>query len=285
MINLPLVSVIVPIFNTEKYISRTLYSLINQTYTNIEIICIDDGSTDNSLETAQIIEKIDSRIKVYTQINRGVVTARNNAIDKSVGEYILPLDSDDLLAPDCIYELVKTILTKKCDVAVPKVIAFGDNLLNFKYNLPRPTPFNMKMHNCCVNAGLFEKKLWKKYKGYDQTFDKGLEDYDFWLNFICDNKKIVRCQSAIFYYRLKSITESRNASVFNNTLLEQELFSKIKLKHNISNNRLSYKIHRYYFKFIHFFYRSQYDYINGKTNYRILKIFKYTKKIFPNLNY
>lgn len=89
------VSLIVPVYNVEKYIARCLDYCINQTYSNIEIICINDGSTDGSLSILCEYAKRDKRIKVITQKNGGAGSARNNGIEQASGEYVSFIDSDD----------------------------------------------------------------------------------------------------------------------------------------------------------------------------------------------
>ena len=90
-------SIIVPIFNCQKYLTKCINSLRNQTYKNLEIICIDDGSTDNSKQIIEEFSKQDKRIKLITQQNQGVSVARNNGIKIATGEYIMFVDADDWL--------------------------------------------------------------------------------------------------------------------------------------------------------------------------------------------
>ena len=89
------ISVIVPVYNSEKYIEKCIESIINQTYRNIEIIFINDGSTDESLNIIHKYKKLDNRIKVINQSNSGVSAARNKGIKNSIGDYITFVDSDD----------------------------------------------------------------------------------------------------------------------------------------------------------------------------------------------
>lgn len=90
-------SIIVPVYNVEKYLPKCLDSLVNQTYTNIEIICVNDGSTDSSFQVLEEYAQLDSRIRVINQENQGVSVARNVGIENSTGEYILFVDADDWL--------------------------------------------------------------------------------------------------------------------------------------------------------------------------------------------
>lgn len=110
------VTVIVPIYNTEKYISRLVNSVIDQTYRNLEIVLIDDGSTDKSLEICNLLASTDSRIKVIHQENSGLAETRNNGIKIATGEYISFLDSDDYIDSTMYAELVKRAKETKADI-------------------------------------------------------------------------------------------------------------------------------------------------------------------------
>ena len=92
-----MISVIIPIYNVEKYLEKCIQSIINQTYRNLEIILVDDGSTDNSGEIADKYKKIDNRIKVIHKINGGLSDARNKECEIATGEYISFIDSDDYI--------------------------------------------------------------------------------------------------------------------------------------------------------------------------------------------
>lgn len=110
------VSIVIPIYNVEKYINRCLDSLINQTYKNIEIICVNDGSKDNSLQILKEYQKKDNRIIIIDKMNAGVSSARNDAIRKSTGSYITFVDADDWLELDAIESLYNTMREQNVDV-------------------------------------------------------------------------------------------------------------------------------------------------------------------------
>lgn len=101
----PLITVIVPVYNVEKYLRRCLDSIIRQTYQNLEILCIDDGSIDNSGEICEQYAARDARIKVIHQENQGLSTARNKGLDAATGEYLAFVDSDDYIAADVLEQL------------------------------------------------------------------------------------------------------------------------------------------------------------------------------------
>ena len=205
------ISVIIPVYNSEKYISETLDSLIKQTFTDWNAICVDDGSTDSSLKILKQYAKKDKRIQILTQKNLGVIVARNNAIKQSDSEYIYTLDIDDVIAPDCLEKLYSAMIAGRGDVITCRVKFFGGRSEEMK--LEKPNKLNMALNNCLVNAALFKKSDFEKSGGYDEKYDKGLEDYDLWLNFVYKlNKKIYRVPEVLFFYRIKEKSESRNAS-------------------------------------------------------------------------
>ena len=96
------ISVIIPVYNTAKFLPRCIDSVLKQTYSNIEIICIDDGSSDDSLKILETYAAKDERVKVHTQSNAGVSSARNNGFKHSCGEYVYFMDSDDYIHPQLL---------------------------------------------------------------------------------------------------------------------------------------------------------------------------------------
>mgnify|MGYP002532583580 CR=1 FL=1 len=113
-----LVSIIVPVYNAKKYLSNTLESILKQSYKNLEIILINDGSTDNSKEICEHYAKIDSRIILLNKINGGVSSARNYGLEVAKGDYISFIDSDDYLTVDMIEILVKDVQNTDAEIAV-----------------------------------------------------------------------------------------------------------------------------------------------------------------------
>lgn len=111
------VSVIVPVYNVEKYVGKCIDSIINQTYTNLEILINNDGSTDNSYEICKTYAEKDSRIKLFSQENRGLSAARNAVYDEVTGDYIFFVDSDDWLLPECIERLVILLEKNNADAS------------------------------------------------------------------------------------------------------------------------------------------------------------------------
>ena len=121
------ISVIVPVYNTSKYLSRCVESIINQTYSNWEMILVDDGSTDNSGNICDEYTCSDSRIKVIHQENRGLSGARNKGIDEATGKYIFFCDSDDYLRNDCLEKLIVKLKLDRADIVACGIFKTFEN--------------------------------------------------------------------------------------------------------------------------------------------------------------
>ena len=120
MSNLPKVSIVVPVHNAQEYLDESIGSLINQTLKNIEIICVDDASSDNSLEKLQELTLTDGRIKVlHNDVSQSALGARKKGIEAANGEYIMFLDADDFLSVD------------GCENAYNKIVAENVDILQF----------------------------------------------------------------------------------------------------------------------------------------------------------
>lgn len=116
-----LVSIIIPAYNAEQYIEKAIKSCINQTYKNIEIIIVNDGSTDNTAEKIKELSLQDNRIKFISTKNGGVSKARNTGIENSTGEYLTFLDADDQICSTALDDMMKVMLTEKADILSTKM--------------------------------------------------------------------------------------------------------------------------------------------------------------------
>ena len=127
----PKISIIVPVYNLENYIEKTIEQLISQTYKNLEIILVDDGSTDKSLELCNTFAKRDNRILVVHQQNQGVSVARNTGIKHATGEYIGFFDGDDDIESDIFEFLYNNLVKNNADISICGVtIVNPDNSVN-----------------------------------------------------------------------------------------------------------------------------------------------------------
>lgn len=131
-----LISIIIPFFNTEQYIERCVNSVINQTYAHLEIILVNDGSTDQSLVIAEKLQKKDKRICIINQENSGASIARNRGIDASNGDYIMFVDSDDWIDENMVESLYNDITSHDADITISSV----------------PYDKDLKIDNCTLNG-------------------------------------------------------------------------------------------------------------------------------------
>ncbi|MBN1281447.1 MAG: glycosyltransferase family 2 protein [Alphaproteobacteria bacterium] len=204
---MPKVSIIMPAFNDGKYIDLAINSVLEQTFKDWELIIINDGSSDDTLNIAKKYAAKDSRITVLSQENQGTVFTKNRGIKMAVGEYILPLDADDRMTQKCVETLYNKIVGSKYGVVAPSSAKFG--LKNEFDDRQKPSFINMCLGNKIVNTSMFRKSDWEKYGGYDLDFKRGIEDYAFWMNFVKDRKRIYRVPELLFYFRIKNVDESR----------------------------------------------------------------------------
>lgn len=267
---MPKISVIIPVYNTEKYLSECLDSVLKQTFTDIEVICVNDGSSDNSVKILEQYAARDKRIHIINQKNSGVVTARNNGIKNAQSDLIFPLDGDDFIEPTTLEKMYKSMMSGAGDIITCRVELCGEQ--RGEMSLPRPTKFNMARKNCLVNAALFKKSDFIACGGYSNEFDTALEDYDLWLNMVFNhNKKIYRIPEKLFYYRIKQKSESRNMQT---CLFHKQLIKQLYNKYSAMRLYLMpYKIGMNFVKFGHFFFRIKKNciYIFKIPVYRIRK--------------
>ena len=193
------VSIIIPIYNSDKTIDRCLKSIINQTYRNIEVICINDGSFDNSYKILQNYLRTDSRIKVINQTNKGVSSARNNGIKNSTGKYIMFVDADDYLKNNMIELLVKSIKKDSSDLLICNYDVKCKNYIKEHKSIKNDKVMNKK--EFLKDYGKFQKgelinqpwnKLYIKSK-IRKLFDESMclgEDLIFNVNYIENIEKI-----------------------------------------------------------------------------------------------
>ena len=205
------VSVIIPCFNQERYIQEAIESVINQTYKNIEIICVNDGSSDNSSKIIRnLVNKYKNIFYFELEKNKGVVYARNMAIDSASGEYILPLDADDKIEPNYIEKAVK-ILDNNSNIGIVYCKARMFGLKNKYWNLPSFNLNDFIYENCIFSCALFRKKDFISAGKYKENMTEGCEDWDLWLSLIELGLKPYRIEEVLFNYR--QVKNSRRRTV------------------------------------------------------------------------
>ena len=218
-----LLSVIIPIYNVEAYLSRCLDSIINQTYSNLEIICVDDGSTDQSGAIAEEYARRDSRIKVIHKENGGLVSARKTGSKVATGEYISNIDSDDFIELDMYETLMRDIVANDADVITSGLIRdYGNHTvcedeniepgLYEDSNLKEKVLFrmidtdwffkpNISMH---ITNKIFRASILKKYQlNVDDCINVG-EDSAVVLPYFMNTKKVMISGKNSYHYCIRN---------------------------------------------------------------------------------
>lgn len=199
------VSVIMPCYNDGKYIKEAIASVKNQTYLNIELIVIDDGSDDQ--ETLHILDAMKNEIILLKTNHLRPAGARNYGISKAKGKYILPVDSDDRIDSSYVEKAVKIIESDE-DIGVVYCEAdlFGEK--TGKWDLPKYSFEQMLLDNVVFVTALFYKEDWEKVGGFNTKMLAGMEDYDFWLAILALGKKIYQIPEILFHYRIKPVSRT-----------------------------------------------------------------------------
>ena len=199
---MPLISVIVPCYNQAQYLDECLQSVLDQTYRNWECIIVNDGSPDHTEEIAKKWTEKDTRFKYLYKENGGLSSARNAGIEMAKGEWILPLDADDKIGNQYL-ELAEKEFGKDYTVIYCEAELFGNE--TGKWHLPEFSLENLAKKNCIFCSAFYKKEDWKKVNGYDVNMIYGLEDYEFWISLLKNEKKntVKKLPQTLFYYRVK----------------------------------------------------------------------------------
>lgn len=218
----PLVSIIIPVYNVAEYISSCINSVLQQSYPNIEIIIVNDGSTDNSLEICQSFEKRHPHILVIDQVNKGLSNARNTGIENSKGEYIAFVDSDDIIHPDYILHLLLSI--EDDDISICRLKKFEQEIeIDFSISPSKVvkqkytgTQANSLLYDhskgidmAVATNKLYRKEIWKKFK-----FPEGRLHEDIAIMYQIYDRvtQLSFIEVDLYYYRIRknSITNGRS---------------------------------------------------------------------------
>ena len=205
-----LISVIVPVYNVEKYLKRCLKSILNQTYKKIEILIIDDGSTDHSGKISDEYAKIDSRVQVFHKKNGGLSDARNYGIQKAKGKYVMFIDSDDWIPLNSIRKMVETVSQTESDIVSGEIKEVyntntekkGKNNNEYKIEVLSKNEALEKLmylHNFSnsASAKMYKKELFDNIKF---PVGKYYEDLGTTYKIVSKANKISLINSVVYYY-------------------------------------------------------------------------------------
>jgi len=196
--NQPLVSVIMPVYNYGKMFQKSLESVFKSTYKNIELVIVNDGSTDDYVLNKLNTLKDHPNIKLINQNNSGPANARNTGIKNSTGDYILPLDSDDMISPDYIQTCVN-IIKKDTDISPVYCDTNHAGEINGVEVRPEWSKERLLQGPFIVNCSMFSRKAYDSTNGYDETMN-GWEDYDLWVQMMVNGYVGKRIPKPMFNY-------------------------------------------------------------------------------------
>lgn len=259
------ISVIIPVYNVEDYLTECLDSVINQTFDDIEIICVDDGSTDNSSEILKKYEENDKRLRIITQENKGLSGARNTGLENANGKYIYFLDSDDYIEQNTLKEIYEISEKNNLDMLFFKIICFYDetkenfttpyfemNFLNdFKNKIFNYKEIGADVYNLAVTmqSSFFNAELISNLR-----FPEGLifEDNPFFI------EAILKSNRAYFYDKYLCNKRERKGSIITTGAKFSDI---VEIRNQIIELAKKYKNYEGYETFL---YRKKYSLVKSR---------------------
>ncbi|MCI2228385.1 glycosyltransferase [Polaribacter sp. MSW13] len=224
--NNPIISIILPVYNGEKYLSQSIESCLNQTYKNIELIIVNDCSTDTSLAIAEKYQKKDNRIKIINNTaNKKLPASLNIGHKTAVGDFFTWTSDDNLYLPNAIELMFNCIVDQKVDFVYADFIQINDEgkeLRVFKLEQPEELIWRNVVGACFM----YSKKVYVENKGYNESLFM-VEDYDFWLRGFMEFK-FYHINEVVYKYRIHQ--DSLTNEINDNNSEKSIIFEKNKLK-------------------------------------------------------
>lgn len=218
------ISIVSPCFNHGQFVNEMIDSVLCQTYPHLELIIVNDGSTDN---TRTILDRVrNKRIRVFHTENRGPAHARNFGIAQAKGDLIINLDADDKIAPTFVQRCV-SMMDKypTAGIVYSDVQLFGHK--NEPFDLPDYNKEGMLKANCIVANACFRKQDWLQTGGYSDVMKNGYEDYDFWLSILELGRDVFQIKEKLVFYRsYADAMQSRSGQL----LKDERLVQQVRLK-------------------------------------------------------
>lgn len=235
----PLISVIIPVYNGQKYIERCLTAIQRQTYTNLEIIVVNNASTDNTLSLCTTIAQKDPRIKIYNTTIKGVSNARNLGLDKAQGQYIGFVDADDYIELDMYEYLYKLLMEYRADISSCNIHYAASNKI-FTVNEQISIGFD-SFKQCVLNNGIFVavwNKLYSKQAIGDVRFPdiQTSEDFKFLYDIFKNPTRLVCGKQVKYHYEVSTYKSFSDRDLDSIAVMQQileSLTSKEKAKFSL----------------------------------------------------
>lgn len=219
------ISIIVAAYNIENYIEKCINSLINQTFKDIEIVVVNDGSTDTTASKIIDLARKDSRIKVVNKKNEGLIEARRTGLENSTGDYLIFIDGDDWLDLECCEKVYKKIEEHNCDVVNYTYYMAYENGENIRYEITSKslteTEFLKELFLINITPCIWSKVIRRKFlEDNNITFPSKVtygEDLAMAINIACNKPSVITINEPLYYYF------QRNGSITNSKLTRQAL--------------------------------------------------------------
>lgn len=233
--NQPLISVIVPVYNVEQYLARCLDSLIRQTYTNIEIIVVNDGSTDGSLTVCRAYAEKDKRIKVIDQQNKGLSGARNTGLKHYEGEYVSFVDSDDWVHKDMIMNMYDILIANDADMSLCGSQHVTVDFLEDKPYYEKEVVYNQDQFMRLFLSRRYTacwSRLFRREVIQGVVFPEGLncEDFIYMYKVILNVKSVAANDLPLYYYYIREnsiVTEKFSLKKFDQFYSAKKLYELV----------------------------------------------------------
>lgn len=225
------VSLIIPVYNAEEFLNESIGSVLNQTLKDIELVCVNDGSKDNSLKILQSFAKKDSRVKIINQQNKGCGAARNKALNYANGEYIYFFDPDDYIAPNALEELYKNAILNDSDFVIFKIASFIDgqpinydepgfefekifgdiDFNNFTFNY-KDVKRHVLLSSFAPWTKFYKKSFLDKYDDFRFHTNVAFDDVPFHVQSMLRASRISYVPEFFYYYRLSNPNSVNNTA-------------------------------------------------------------------------
>lgn len=226
-LNLPLVSVVMPLYNAEKFVKKAIDSVLNQTYKNFELIIVDDCSSDGSLEIVKKLANNNEEIKIISnKENSGVSKTRNKGILEANGEYIALLDSDDIWTEEKLEKQVALLLNNEAQIVYCSYgfINENDQPIKKPFIVPEKTNFHKMLTKSVISCStaLIKTDLLK-----NNLFDEKYyhEDYVLWMTLLSDGAKAIGSKEVLAHYR--QVSNSRSSDKKNSALHRWKIYREV----------------------------------------------------------
>lgn len=305
------VSVIIPVFNVENYLGECLDSIINQSLSELEIICINDGSTDNSLNILHDYQKKDNRIRIINQENHGQGYARNVGLSQVVGDYVYFMDADDYLELTALEELYNLAENKSLDLIIFKLINFHDeNRETFQTHYYDMVFLRDKVGDSVFNYNdvgdrVFQiavsppGKLFKRSLIENIRFPENLifEDNPFFVEAFFNAKRVYFYDKYLYYRRVRNDSTTSNFNRYSDSIIVlnkiNDIIKDLNLFNQFSNLLYFRKIDQVLFRYNlldeeykpNFFVKMKEDFISNKKDYESDAVFRNIEPRLKNVFY